>query len=205
MRTKTLLLTAVLGVATAATTMADVFSVNVVGYVNKTMVTGFTLVANPLRAATNTVSALFPNPPDLTAVYKFTGAGFSGNSFEFGAWGDPNQTFLPGEGFFVYNPGAPYTNTFVGEVSQGVLTNAVPTGFSLKGSIVPQAGLLQTTLGYVPGDLDAIYQYTQGSGYAGRSFEFGAWSQEPNIGVAEGFFLFNNSAAKNWVRTFTVN
>ena len=40
MRTKTLLLTAVLGLASAATSMAQVYSANVVGYVNEPYPTG---------------------------------------------------------------------------------------------------------------------------------------------------------------------
>lgn len=205
MRTKTLLLTAALSVATVATSMADVFSVNVVGYVNVTLTNGFTLVANPLTGATNTVAALFPNPPDQLTIYKFTGGGYAINAFEFGAWANPTQTFLPGEGFFVNNPGATYTNTFVGEVSQGNLTNPVPSGFSLTASQVPQTGLIQTDLKYVPSEGDTVYQFKQGAGYSIKSFEFGAWSSEPNIAVGEGFFLFNNSAPKSWSRTFSVN
>ena len=50
MRTKTLLLTAVLGIASAASSMAQaVYSVNVVGYVNLTLKRGFNAVANAPR------------------------------------------------------------------------------------------------------------------------------------------------------------
>lgn len=205
MRTKTLLLSAALGVAAVTTSMAQTFSVNVVGYVNVVLTNGFTIVANPLTAPTNTVQALFPSPPDQLTIYKFTGNGYDINAFEFGAWANPAQTFLPGEGFFVNNPSATYTNTFVGEVSQGLLTNAVPAGFSLTASKVPQAGLLQAQLGYIPGDGDVVYQFKQGSGYSIKSFEFGAWSSEPVVAVGEGFFLFNNSASKQWVRNFSAN
>ena len=50
MRTKALLLTAALGLASVATSMAQaVYSVNVVGYINLTMKPGFNLVANQER------------------------------------------------------------------------------------------------------------------------------------------------------------
>ena len=47
MRTKTLLLTAALSAAGIASSMAQVYSVNAVGYVNTPLVTGFNLISNP--------------------------------------------------------------------------------------------------------------------------------------------------------------
>ena len=48
MRTKTLLLTAALSAAGIATSMAQVYSANAVGYVNKLIPTGFSMIANPV-------------------------------------------------------------------------------------------------------------------------------------------------------------
>jgi len=206
MKTKTSILAALVAMAGSFSLLAqtNVYSLNVVGYVNVTVGNGLSIIANPLTGATNTVAALFPNVPDQTAIYTFNGT-FQGNSFEFGAWSNPNQILLPGEGFFIYNPTTQYTNTFVGEVSSGSLTNPIPNGLSLRASQVPQSGLIQTVLGYIPGDGDAIYQYHQGSGYSGASFEFGGWSQEPTVGVGEGFFVYNNNPSRNWTRTFNPN
>ena len=211
MRTKTLLLTAVLSAAGAATSLAQVYSVNAVGYVNKTLVPGFQLIANPLNntaANGNTVSNLFTAPPEGTTIYKYSGTAFSANGFEFGAWANPNQTLVPGEGAFVLLPAGPnLTVTFVGEVMQGTLVNAIPQGLSIRSSMVPQAGLLQTALGFVPQEGDTIYQYDLSlvpPRYATRAFEFGAWSQEPTIAIAESFFI-NAPAAKSWTRVFNVS
>ena len=47
MRTKTLLLTAALAAAGVVSSMAQVYSVNSVGYVNLTLPNGFSMIANP--------------------------------------------------------------------------------------------------------------------------------------------------------------
>lgn len=214
MRTKTLLLAAVLSAAGAATSFAQaVYSVNAVGYVNKTLVPGFQLIANPLNntaANGNTVSNLFPNAPDGTTLYKYAAPSFTGNAIDFGAWANPNQTLVPGEGAFIFIPGtANVTVTFVGEVMQGVnpnpLVTAIPQGFSIASSKVPIAGLLQTDLKYTPTDGDTVYNYNvTAKAYVGQSYDFGTWSQEPTLAIAESVFIFSPTA-KGWTNSFSVN
>jgi hypothetical protein len=212
MRTKTLLLTAALSVATVATSMADVFSVNVVGYVNTTVPPGFSIINNPLNTTNNTLSSLLPNPPANTTIYKFNGsyqiANFALDDNNNLSW-DNNLTLAPGEGAWIRNPAS--TNvvlTFVGEVLQGVQTNAIPAGFSLKGSIVPQAGQLDTALGYPPSANDTIYLYRNGTykicNYALDDNNNLNWDNIPDPAVGEGFWI-RTPAAKEWVRTFTAN
>src|ERR1041385_7866265 len=110
MRTKTLLLTAVLTAAGAASSFAQVvYSQNAVGYVTLTLKPGFQLVANPLNntsANGNTVSNLFAACPDGTTVYAYDNAAgkFNGNGKDFGEWANPNATLSPGEGAFVLLP-----------------------------------------------------------------------------------------------------
>jgi len=97
-------------------------------------------------------------------------------------------------------------------VPQGNLTNAVTHLYSLQSSKVPQAGLLQTQLGYVPADGDQVLRwknnYPAASGYSISSYDagFGEWDVEPNLNVGEGFFI-NRAAAGTalWTRTFSVN
>jgi hypothetical protein len=152
MRTKAILLAAAFAAAGVATSMAQVYSVNAVGYVNKTLTPGFTLVSNPLIAADNTIQALFNNfqggVRDGTTVYKFVGGGFQTAGFdEFGGWGGAGATvtLMPGEGAFVFIPNpqageaANKVLTFVGEVPQNNTTTPLPRGFSMKSSVVPQA------------------------------------------------------------------
>jgi hypothetical protein len=71
MRTKTLLLTAALSAAGVATSMAQVYSVNAVGYVNTQLVPGLNLISNPLEAADNKIKTLLTGVPVNTQVYRF--------------------------------------------------------------------------------------------------------------------------------------
>ena len=101
MRTKTVLLTAALGLVAAATTMAQVYSVNAVGYINLSLAKGFQMGANQLDdKAGNKVSNVLAGVAAGTVIYKFGSAGYSVNAFDpdLGGWDDPNMTLKPGEG-----------------------------------------------------------------------------------------------------------
>ncbi len=204
MRTKTLLLTAALGVAGVASSMAQVYSVNAVGYVNLTIPKGFSIVANPLNASANTISALFASAPDGTTIYKYNNATgkYAINSFSFGQWDNASDTLTPGQGAFI-SVLSTYTNTFVGEVMQGSLTNAIAKGFSIISSQVPQTGKLSTDLGYAAKEGDTVYKFSNAtSKYVQSNFSFGSWDTEPTINVGEGFFI-STTAATVWTRTFS--
>lgn len=209
MRTKTLLVTAALSAVGLSTTMAQqVFSVNAVGFVNVSLPKGLSLIANPLKAASNTVKDLFATVPDGTTIYKYDGAAFSINTLDLGDWSDPAQTLLPGEGAFVRNSGSPITVTFVGEVMQGSLSNPIdgPNKLSIKSSQVPQAGKLVADLGFPAVDGDTVYQYNNAAGaYDIHTLDLGDWSGgEPVIAVGEAFFV-RKADKSDWKRTFSVN
>jgi hypothetical protein len=210
MRTKTLLAAAILA-AGIATSMAqsNVYSLNVVGYVNKVYdgaSGGFHLIANPLKATNNTVAALFPNPPFFTYVYKYTAGSYETANGYLGAWDNPGQTLNPGDGAFLLIPsGENFTNTWVGEVLQGSLTNTLIPGLNLVGTKVPQAGGITAVHNLQPQFFDYVYQY-QNHAYLTANGYLGAWDfGEPNVGVAEGFWYLNAQAGDNvWVRNFSV-
>jgi len=215
MRTKTLLLTAVLSAAGAASSFAQVYSQNAVGYVNLTLKPGFQLIANPLdnKAANgNTVSNLLANVPDGTTVYTYDPvlAKFNGNGKDFGEWANPNLILKPGGGAFVLLPaGNPVTVTAVGDVPQSVGTTPLSTpiakGFSIVSSQVPQAGKIQTDLKYSPVDGDTVYSFdVANQKYVSAAYDFGAWSAEPSLQVGEAVFLLS-ATAKSWDRVFSVN
>lgn len=213
MRTTTVLLTAALSLVGAATTFAQVYSVNTVGYVNLTLKKGFNMIGNPLDNKTgNTVGNLFGTAlPDGSTVYKFKNGAYAPNNdyTSLFGWGDAAQTLAPGEGAFVLLPSdgpATATVTFVGDVMQGHLVNTLVKGFNMVASMVPQAGKLQADLGYVPGDGDEVYQYVAGTGYAptvSYTALFGWDPGDPTIAVGEAFWL-KTGAAGSWVRDFTV-
>jgi hypothetical protein len=218
MRTKTLLLTAALSAAGVASSLAQVYSVNAVGYVNTTLVPGFNLISNPLNnteANGNTIRSLFGGLPEGSQIYKFTGTKFdiatrddlSGSGFDSDAVA--NQTVVPGQGVFVrLNPGANQTVTFVGEVPQGNLSLSIPGGFSIISSQVPQAGNIDTQLGFDPAGGDQLYFWTEATQrYLIRTYDadFAEWDGVlPNLDVGEALFIRKN-APGTWNRTFNVN
>jgi hypothetical protein len=220
MRTKTLLLIAAIGAAGAVSSMAQVYSVNAVGYVNKTIPKGqFSMVANPLKAATNTVNALFqPVPPGFQVFVYTPGKGFDVGTFDDleGAYipaSVGNAVINPGYGVFVKNPtAADVTITFVGEVMQGSLSTPLVPGLQIVGSQVPQEGTASdlglpntTAEGMTPGD--QVYQFTGPAGYYVSTFD----DLEDNfvpalkpLAVGEAIFV-KLAKANTWSRTFSVN
>ena len=215
MRTKTLLLTAAVSAAGLATSMAQVFSVNAVGYVNKTVPAGkLALISNPLNAADNSIGALFKGVPDGTQVYKYDGSGFVTATYDelegaFLPAPSAKTTVAPGEGVFVRNGSkvAELKITFVGEVPQGTLNNPIPKGLSIRSSIVPQAGTAEE-LGLKGGDGDQLNQFDTGTqSYATSTFDGidNAWLPKLKaLAVGEAFFL-KAAKASTWTRTFSVN
>lgn len=224
MRTKALLLTAALGLAGAATSMAQaVYSVNVVGYINLTMKPGFNLVANQLKASPNNkLDTVLPGASIASAVYKFSNAtgNFSIDYSDGSAWftpeGEPSATTVsPGEGFFFFNPDATDASvTLVGEVSTGNnLQVSLPTGFSLISSIVPQEIALNAANGFPQSVASQYMPYNNAAGAFEIYFNDGTgwFTPEGNpvnatAKVGEGFFYFNAAGgAESWTRSFNPN
>ena len=189
--------------------MAQVYSQNAVGYINLNLPQGFSMIANQLKTANNTLAEVLPAPPAGTLIYKLVGANFVIGTFdEFDLnWGaNANLAMGPGTGFFIALPTAA-TITLVGEVPQGILSTPTPTGFSLIGSQVPQAGPV-TTLGLVAGLGDTLYKFANNNYTIFNFDEFDAmWLPSiPNLGVGEGFYLNRvPGSPTTWTRTFSVN
>lgn len=213
MRTKALLCAAALA-AGIATSMAqsNVYSLNVVGYYNVTIPAGaLTVIANQFNTTNNTLGALIPNPAPGSFFYKYVGGSgwvtYNFDEFDLKWLPDANVTLNPGEGGFFRNvTTSPVTLTFVGEVPQGNLTNALPTGLAIRSSMVPQSGAVTADLGYPAVAGDFVYKYVPGTGWVTYNFdEFDLkWlPSEPAFGVGEGFFS-RKTAAVDWVRNFTV-
>jgi len=219
MRTKTLLLTAALAAAGALSSMAqsNVYSLNIVGYVNVTLTNGFNMIANPLDAdgtgVNNTLNSAFAgsNLPDNMEVFKFSGGQFGNASFSAGGSFFPNQPLNPGEGCFILNPySTNITATFVGTALVGSQNNAYPAGFAIISSKTPLSGGVATSLSLTNGsDNDEIFTWNPISqSYGNASFFVSAasggpaWFPEPSINVGQAFFLSSQSSG-NWTQNFT--
>lgn len=212
MRTKTLLLTAALSAAGVATSMAQVFSVNAVGYVTKQLDAGkFYLISNPLIASDNSINKLFTGVPAGTQIFKFGATGFVTATFD-----DLDNAFVPaaagaatvnpGEGVFIKAPKAA-TVTFVGEVPTGSLENKIAKGLSIISSQVPQGGTAKE-LGLTGAAGDQIFQWDV-AGQTYKSFNFDDLDNDwvpklAPLGVGEAFF-YSSKNGGSWKRTFSVN
>lgn len=220
MRTKLVLAAAVLA-AGLAPSMAQVYSLNVVGYVNQTVQANkWYMWGNPLKASTNTtagvLSGLSGNATDWDGalVYAWHGGWGSADTYvgALGQWLPGTLDVAPGTGFFFYSP-TNGTVTFVGEV---VTTNdwQLASGWNCVASAFPTSdtlvglGLLGQDNG--AGKNDLVYRYNNGYN-AGDTYVNGlgwlgtATSNGPVLNVAEGIFYQNaQSAAVHWVKSFTI-
>jgi hypothetical protein len=222
MRTKALLGLAALAVGLSTSVAQNVYSLNVVGYVNVTVKgNGYTLCANQLNNGTNGIAQVLPNPTEGALVLTFKNNNYNIDIASTGAWydnstGNPSTTALPpGTGWFYNNPNTTAsTLTLVGEVPQGAgLAVALPSGYALVGTYTPTATSLSTTNGFpvVEGMLyltfnNAINNYviSIASGGAWYDNATGDPIADPTPAVSQGYFINNPAAATTWTRNFTV-
>jgi hypothetical protein len=233
MRTKTLLLAAALTAAGIASyAQSNVYSVNVVGYVNVTIPANkYAMVSTPLTftgaGGNNITNVVGGSIPDGTFLFPFSNGTYldSEQYFDGFGWFPGAAVVGPGSGFFVKTPaGVGATLTFVGEVVQGPATNALISGYSLVGSKVAQSVPLgdlttaeSTTMHFPAADSDTLFffdvasqsykdaiQYFNGYGW----FDSGVGGPGPVTGpspaVAEAFFVYKPGPAASWTRSFTV-
>jgi hypothetical protein len=203
--------------------MAQVYSQNVVGYVNVSVPIHagpqptYSILANPLNGTNNNIATILPNVPTGAQVFRFnSGTGFTDPETFFGpglGWDPGTMDLPPGEGFFIsLDPASPNptTITFVGEVPQGTLTTSIEPGYNLKASAVPQEGALTGVLGLTPVAGDQVFLWDTANQRYGDPYTFfplpDGWDpSDPVVPVGQGFFIFNASgSAYNWSRTFTV-
>lgn len=184
MRTKVLLCAAAVAALGAFSTLAqNVYSLNVVGYVNLPLTEGFNLVANQLdvdgTGVNNTVVTVFGNNlPAGSQVFVYDPVAINYNISTYssikhpGIW-YPTNAWNPGQAAWVSIPtgafgGQTQNVTTVGTVLQGALSNPAMNypagGFVLVASQIPLAGNLQGSatlsgLGYTPSVGDQAYLY----------------------------------------------
>ena len=211
----------------SAAAQSNVYSANVVGYVNLPLTEGFNLVANQmdldLNGTNNTIVNVFSNNLPVNAtIYSWNGTGFDISSFAKNKAGTLtnwtlNFTINPGQGFWLSIPtgafgGSSSNVTVVGNVLQGALVNPhLPPagGYSLLSSMPPIAGGITSNLNYQPQLNDTVYTWN-GTGYNIASYAKNKagtltnWTpSEPQIAVGQGFWL-NSGAGATWSNNFVV-
>jgi hypothetical protein len=178
---KTLLIAAAALAAGVISSQAQVYSQNIVGYVNVPLPMGYSTVSVPLNgsngnnALTNTIDNS-SGALNGCYLYTFTGTHFNVVTFDNGfatGFGDaadlnpvPTPVIAPGTGFIINNnSGVPITNTFVGTVAissvPGAVTNIVGANKSFVSSVLPIGGGLISSLQFtnINGNLNGAYIY----------------------------------------------
>ena len=173
MRTKTLLLAAVLSAAGVASSLAQVYSVNVVGYINLTLKPGLNLLTAQLKGTNQNVNTILgstsPALPANSLLYTWnaTGQRFDNALIAGGdnKWYDPatglesTATISPGQSFFINNLGTvDSTLTLVGEVPTGATVVSVVNGLGFYGDPAPVSQNIVTN-GFPVGDNDLLYTW----------------------------------------------
>ncbi len=167
MRTKVLLGLAALA-AGVATSMAqsNVYSLNIVGYVNVALPKGFSFQSNPLDAGvTNGANEVYNNSTgqyDFCEIHQWNGTGYTISVFDSstddtstGFTDRPGNPVKPpvlssGQGYlFNVVNGSPVTNaTYVGNVRVGTNSTAYAnSSLTAVGSALPLSGGISTALG----------------------------------------------------------
>lgn len=218
MKTKSLVMTAAVAMAGAISSFAQVYSVNVVGYINLPIPLGYSMVANQLNASPdNKATNIFKAAPMDFAIFKYNalGGGFTILTYLGDGFWDPQDkdqmTLNPGEGCFVFNPTAAgvWTNTFVGEISA---TNSITikNGYNIYGSPLPLAGAVDSALGVPIAMDDVIFTWnTTLKGYAiatslgGPDWDGTPDGLAPQIAVGQAFWCYNPVGAKTWTKNYT--
>lgn len=184
------------------------YSSNVMGYAAVPLPPGYSLISNPFKSPDNRVAALFPNMPEWAAVCKFEMKLFklTNNVMKNGVWSNPDETLSPGEGALICNPTDDFkVINFVGDVMQGNLLNPVPSGFSIRSSLLPRAGRLDMDLNLPFSEGDVVHLFDRDKQtYVEYIYPSRRWELEPPmIGVGEAFWV-GKSAPVNWVQKLGV-
>jgi hypothetical protein len=227
MRTKVLICAAALAASLASSMAQNVYSLNVVGYVNVTLPSHqFTAVANPLDASMGGTIATGNDMTNLFNINTTSPALANGSSIaQFVSSANDYATAIgyvaltkkwagnfsmpPGKAALFYNAGASATVlTFTGQVPQGTYNVAtLPSHqFSLVGSPIPLGGNITnstTVVGLVPANGDSVATFNSGLNDWNTA---SGWVQltkkwgstaSSTIAAGQGFLYYNGSAAAN--------
>lgn len=192
-----------LGILLAPTVRADVYSANVVGYVNHLFSPGNNLFENPLVATNNNLSTIFssavvPNGTTISLWNPNTLTFDVTSTYTGGNWSQ-NLILNPGTGALLNAPSS-FLNTFVG----GVISHnggpyadpltlpspyAGPNGLFLLGDKAPVlasgADIFMNILGRLPNIGEQVITMAGTSTYLGG----GNWDSIPTLAPSEAAFL----------------
>lgn len=178
-------------------------SANVIGFATVVLPPLFSMIANPLKAANNNVAELLKGMPEKATLSKFDSrmSQLVENTVKAGKWTNPTEQLVPGEGAIFFNPNSDcITLNFIGDVVQGNFSTPIPSGFSIRSSMIPQPGTLHTDLGFPASEGDVIHLFDRDQQkYVLYPYDSAAWASNPPIvSVGESFWAAKKTP-KNWI------
>lgn len=171
----------------------------------------------------NFVQKVLPVVPERTILFKFKGGmanlpvskrtaqvganlvslrntqgSYVANQYRSGRWSQPEQTFAPGEGGFIFNPTRrPFALTFTGR-RQFVGDISLPGGFSLiSNPNTSQSSFFEypepdclTGVYFNPQEGDHVFTFDRlAGGFVKHTFHSWQWDVMPTTTVGEAFFV----------------
>lgn len=223
MRTKILLAAAAALAAGVVVSNAQVYSANVVGYINVAYPAGqFIMSANPLTTGNDVLTNVLTSTTGASQISYWTGSGFATYTYSgpqkkwLSGATDVSTTPLPvGLGFFIKAGGSGFTNTYVGTIiastGGGTATNSLVTGLQPVGEKIPYGDVVTNaaTVNLTVGGASQLQIWNPVSQTYDSTYTYSGpqhvWKQNsvtvnPSISPAQAFFI-NPSAATNWVQT----
>ncbi|PYK98721.1 MAG: hypothetical protein DME19_11425 [Verrucomicrobia bacterium] len=167
---------------------------DVVGFLVKTLPSGWSEVSDPFDTTDNRVPALFAAAPSGTTVYKFNEATqmFIPNQHSSG-WNSYLMTLYPGEAAQVNTPSS-FTVQWVGTVRQNCLQKRIVAS-GIHSSLTALGGTVDGVLHFpvANGDTISILTDTLGN-YTNYTYNNGSWSpSQPSVAVGQGFWSSKNA------------
>ncbi len=208
---KTMRATLILSVALASLAFADsnvVSSANVVGYVQKSVVSNSVVIVSPQFLASDTngvaLSDAFSGIPDSSIVYTWNN-GYTTYLYFDGLWYDVDDAYAPADDVIIKQGAAAWlqstaaTNVIMsGDVPQAsFITNVVAEGLNLIANPYP----VELALGSIPTNSlpDSSMAYAHdGTNYTTYLYFAGLWydvddayapADDVSVGVGDGFWL----------------
>jgi len=172
----------------------------IIGFVSVFLPPGHAMIANPLTGTSNTLRTLLPQMPDGTQISRFDPLHYqlTDNKVTSGRWLRPEERLEPGDGAIFFNPTSEsMTRCFTGTVIHEPRFVSIAGGFSIRSSILPLSGRLDTDLRFpmAPGDVIHVFDRAI-QDYSIHEYGPRGWQSAPPIlDAGQSFWVAKQQAA----------
>jgi hypothetical protein len=183
------------------TTDPQHLSCNTIGYVDRTIKAGYSMLSNPFLGYPGyCIPQLFNDPsvpPNfvVSSWNEFTQTWLTDTYQGSGVWSGPDCLEVrqpPGVGCVVYNPAGQFVQTFTGRVFQSYYEDTLPAALAIRSMYVPDIGAISHQLHFpLAHGLQIYLMRNDGTGgYTTYTYANGlGWTpSEPIVGVGDAFW-----------------